>query len=182
MFLVRRKTAEALFEAQEPRLKNQLRLDVSPSFRAANLRGKLDVETAMAAIGERTLQVMGGYADHQVIESPNVPFVVLMPGPDSFERPLERRLKQSFGLDQSSSSSSSQTALQLLGEDFAAWVEQTPQEAEEYSVYTEAEASFPICMRCEPFPPLIREGDREVGDIQSIDPFKLARREPGAMG
>jgi hypothetical protein len=181
MFSVRRKTAEALYEAQDPRLKNRLRLDVSPSFRAENLRGKLDVEIAMAAIGERTLQVMGGFADDKAIESPEASFVVLMPGPDRFEQLLERRLKQSFGLDQSAGATGPHTALQLLGDDFAAWVEKAPQEAQEYSVFAEVGSQFPICMRCEPFLSSYTS-DRKSGSIQSVDPFKPARREPGSTG
>jgi len=138
MFLVRRKTAEALAKAQEPRLRNRLRLDVSPSFRAEKLRGHLDVETAMAAIGERTLQVMGGFADDQAIAPSRPPHVVLMPAPVTFEEVLERRLKQNLGLDESAGSSGDQTALQLLGEDFVVWVEKSPKEAKEFSVFVES--------------------------------------------
>jgi hypothetical protein len=179
MFSVRRKTAEALYEAQEPRLKRHLRLDLSPSFRAANLRGRLDVEIATAAIGERTLQIMGGFADDQAIASSSAPFVVLMPGPDSFEQHLERRLRQSFGLEQSPTSSASQTALQLLGEDFAAWVEDAPLEAKEYSVFVRTDPQFQICMHCEPFVP-IDKGRQAAGNVESVDPFKLPRHEPDA--
>lgn len=182
MFSVRRKTAEVLFEAQDPRLKMRLRLDVSPSFRAENLRGPMDVEIATGAIGERALQVMGGFADDRAIELPTASYVILMPGPDSFEKVLEWRLKQSFGLDPSAGAPAPQTALQLLGEDFAAWVEMAPHEAQEYSVVAVTLPQFEIRMLCEPFLPSVHQDDRTRSDILSIDPFKLARHKPDATG
>jgi hypothetical protein len=117
-----------------------------------------------------------------VIASPQVTFVVLLLRSDCFEPILERRLKQSFGLDPSAGSLSTQAALQLLAEDFAAWVEKTPQEAQEYSVFAEADPAFRICMRCEPFPPLSHPGDRRPSDIESVDPFKPVHRKPGTTG
>jgi hypothetical protein len=158
MFEVRERTVRGLFQAQQPTLQGQLRLDVSSGCYPADPEQPLDVLSARVAIGERVVFMLHGCAiDATLPETHREGFQLnaLPPRPDSLNRLLilhnqnefepfvVYRLDRIFGLD--SSSRYYHPALRCLAEDLYGWG-QTAEAAEEGFVADTANAC--LFIRC----------------------------------
>jgi hypothetical protein len=149
MFKVDNDTVMALFDAQLKKVRGRLRLDVSPSFRAASLRPALDPAVATSAVGERVLQLMGGLAEDAALVAKPPPYIVVMPSNSRLSSIVIPPLVTTFGLDTDNQRGLDQ-ALEHLARDLFKWAKDDSSADKEYGVFIGR--PLEVCMRCEPFP------------------------------
>jgi hypothetical protein len=149
MFKVDNDTVKALFDAQRQQVRGRLRLDVSPSFRAASLRPALDAAVATSAVGERVLQLMGGLAEDAALAVKPPPYIVVMPSHSRLSSIIISPLVTTFGLDTDNKRGLDQ-ALDHLARDLFKWAKDDTSADKEYGVFIGP--PLEVRMRCEPFP------------------------------